>query len=84
MKSKKNVLERITVNPDICHGKPVIRNKRYPVETILEYLAGGDSIEDILKEFGDLEKEDILACLAYATKMICGKSIKIRENEIYS
>ena len=60
----ENILNRITINPGICHGKPIIRNKRYPVETILEYLAGGDSINDLLDEFEDLEKEDILACLA--------------------
>lgn len=60
-----NYLERITVNPLISHGKPSIRNKRYPVESILEYLAGGDSIEDLLAEFVDLEKEDILACIQY-------------------
>ena len=57
------ILNRITINQNVCHGKPIIRDKRYPVETILEYLAGGDSIKDILKEFDDLEKEDILACL---------------------
>ena len=53
------LLNRITINPDICHGKPVIRNKRYPIETILEYLAGGDSIDNLLEEFKDLEREDI-------------------------
>ena len=58
------------LNPEICHGKPTIRNTRYLVESILEYLAGGDSTEDILKEFSDLEKEDILACLAFAAKLI--------------
>ena len=61
-----NLINRITVNPEICHGKPCIRNKRYPVETILEYLAGGDSIENLLKQFTDIEREDILACLEYA------------------
>jgi uncharacterized protein (DUF433 family) len=64
------LLKRITINPEICHGKPTIRNTRYLVESILEYLAGGDSTEDILKEFSDLEKEDILACLAFAAKLI--------------
>lgn len=52
-------LDRITVNPEIAHGKPTIRNKRYTVEGLLEYLAGGDTIEDLLKEFPDLEREDI-------------------------
>ncbi len=61
-----SLLDRITLNPDIAHGKPAIRNKRYTVEDLLEYLAGGDSIEDLLNEFPDLEKEDLLACLQYA------------------
>jgi uncharacterized protein (DUF433 family) len=61
-----SLLDRITLNPDIAHGKPAIRNKRYTVEGLLEYLAGGDSIEDLLNEFPDLEKEDLLACLQYA------------------
>jgi len=59
--SNKALLSRITVDPEICHGKPCIRGLRYPVETILEYLAGGDTIEDLLKAFPDLEREDILA-----------------------
>ena len=61
-----SLLNRITVNPNIAHGKPTIRNKRYTVEGMLEYMAGGDSIEDLLKEFSDLEKEDFQACLQYA------------------
>ena len=71
-----NLLSRITLNPEICHGKPTIRNTRYLVETILEYLAGGDSVEDVLEEFNDLEKEDILACFAYAAKSVQFKDIE--------
>jgi uncharacterized protein (DUF433 family) len=56
-------LNRITINPLVCHGKPTIRNKRYTVEAMLEYLSPGDSMEDLLTEFPDLEKEDLLACL---------------------
>ena len=63
----ENLLSRITVDPEICHGKPCVRGLRYPVETILGYLAGGDSVEDLLAEFPDLEREDILACLSYAS-----------------
>jgi uncharacterized protein (DUF433 family) len=62
-----NLLERITLNPEVVHGKPAIRGTRILVSSILEYLAGGDSIEDILEEFKKLTKEDILACLAYAS-----------------
>ena len=72
-----NLLKRITVNPEICHGKPTVRDTRYMVESIIEYLAGGDSIEDILEEFPELEKEDILACLAFAAKSIHFKDIEI-------
>jgi uncharacterized protein (DUF433 family) len=56
-------LSRITVNPDICHGKPVVRNLRYPVSHLLDLLASGMTIEEILADYPDLEKEDILACL---------------------
>lgn len=61
-----SLLGRITINSEVAHGKPTIRNKRYTVEGMLEYMAGGDSIDDLLKEFPDLEKEDFLACLQYA------------------
>ncbi len=71
------LLERITINPEVCHGKPTIRNTRHMVEGIIEYLAGGDTIEDILGEFPDLEREDILACLAFAARSIHFKDIKI-------
>ncbi len=65
----EQLLKRITLNPAVNHGKPTIRNMRYPVEEILSYLAAGDSIDDILSEFKDLEREDILACLEYAVQV---------------
>lgn len=58
-----SLLNRITINPLVCHGKPTIRNKRYMVESMLEYLSAGDSIDELLVEFPDLEREDLLACL---------------------
>jgi uncharacterized protein (DUF433 family) len=64
--SNQVLLSRITINPEICHGKPTIRGMRYTVESILEYLIGGDSFEDVLAAFPDLEREDLSACLAYA------------------
>lgn len=64
-----NRLERITIDPDICHGKPTIRGLRYPVETILELLSSGMTIEEILKDYEDLEREDLLAVLAFATRL---------------
>jgi len=62
------LLERITTDPEICHGKPVVRGLRYPVEVILELLSSGMTTEEILKDYEDLEREDILAVLAYATR----------------
>ena len=62
--------ERITIDPDICHGKPCIRGLRYPVETILEWMSAGMGIEEILSDYEDLEKEDILAALEFASKAI--------------
>ncbi|MDX2188352.1 MAG: DUF433 domain-containing protein [Bacteroidota bacterium] len=61
-------LNRITVNPLICNGKPTIRNIRITVQTILEFLTNGDSIEDILKAYPVLEREDILSCISFALK----------------
>ncbi len=60
------LLQRITINPKICHGKPTIRNKRYPVETMLELMASGMTNEEILAAYEDLEKEDLQACLLFA------------------
>jgi uncharacterized protein (DUF433 family) len=73
----KDLLVRITLNPEINHGKPCIRHTRYTVESILEYLSGGDTIEDILEEFKDLESADIFACLAYATASMKFKDIEV-------
>lgn len=73
---KTDILKRITINPEVCHGKPTIRNTRHMVESILEYLAGGDTTQDILNEFSELEKDDILACLAFAAKTVQLKDIE--------
>jgi uncharacterized protein (DUF433 family) len=62
-------MNRITINPEICHGKPSIRGLRYPVEMILDLMASGMTIKEILDDYEDLEKEDILACLEYAAKL---------------
>lgn len=70
------LLNRITINPDICHGKPTIRNKRYPVELILDLLSAGSSHQEILDDYPSLENDDILACLTYAAKLSKVKSIQ--------
>ena len=72
---KTSLLNRITLNPNVCFGKPTIRNMRYPVEVILDLLSAGMTINEILEDYTDLEKEDIYACLLFATKLIQVKSI---------
>ncbi|NGZ99038.1 MAG: hypothetical protein CV089_23495 [Nitrospira sp. WS110] len=72
-----DLLSRITVDPELCHGKPCIRGLRYPVESILEYLAGGDTVEQVLAEFPDLERDDILACLEFSRRMLAAKSVHL-------
>jgi len=71
----ENLIERITLNPNVCHGKPTIRNMRYPVEMVLDLLSSGMSQEEILADYPAMEAEDILACLAYASKLVMVKSI---------
>ncbi|HKQ93127.1 MAG TPA: DUF433 domain-containing protein [Blastocatellia bacterium] len=71
--------ERITIDPEICHGKPTIRGLRYSVETILEILSSGMTIEEILADYEDLEREDILAALAFATRLSRIKRIESNE-----
>ena len=58
------------MNPEICFGKPTIRNMRYPVELILDLLSGGMTNEDILADYPSLEEKDIQACLVFATKLV--------------
>ena len=64
-----DLLDRITMDPAIAHGKPVIRGLRYPVETLLELLSSGMTIEEILADYEDLERDDILAALTFATRL---------------
>ncbi len=65
-----SLLERITVDPKVMVGKPVIRGTRLTVEYILGLLANGITIEDILEEYPGLERDDILACLLFASKAL--------------
>jgi uncharacterized protein (DUF433 family) len=62
--------ERVTINPDICNGKPVVRGTRIAVQTVLEFLAAGDSVEEVLEEYPALKREDVQACLDYASKLM--------------
>jgi uncharacterized protein (DUF433 family) len=67
--SERELLSRITIDPSICHGKPCIRGLRYTAESILELLSSGMTTDEILLDYPDLEREDILATLAYATRI---------------
>ncbi len=63
------LLDRITIDPAICHGKPCIRGLRYPVEIILELMRAGMTTDEILADYDDLEPDDIRAVLAFATRL---------------
>lgn len=69
MNERVRPIARITVDPMVCHGKPCIRGLRYPVENVLEWLASGMTTEEIIADYEDLEREDILAALAYAARL---------------
>ena len=64
------VRDRITIDPNVCHGKPTIRGMRYPVESILELLAAEMTIDEILADYEDLERADILAVLLFAERLV--------------
>jgi uncharacterized protein (DUF433 family) len=61
---------RISIDPDVCNGRPVIRGTRIAVQTVLEFLAAGDSIEDVLEEYPSLTRADVQACLDYASRVM--------------
>jgi uncharacterized protein (DUF433 family) len=64
-----DLLSRITVDPNICHGKPCVRGLRYPVEFILELLSAGMTVEQILADYPDLEADDLRAACAYGARL---------------
>ena len=76
----ENLIQRITILPEICHGKPTIRGLRYTVESLLELLAAGMSEDEILADYPDLEKEDLRACILYAAKLFKVKGISSLES----
>ena len=63
------LLSRITIDPAVCHGKPCVRGLRYPVETLLELLSSGMTIDEILADYEDLERDDLLAVFAFAARL---------------
>lgn len=64
--NRSELLARITVDPDVCNGKPTIRGKRITVQTILEFLGAGETREEILRQYPSLEPDDLDACIAFA------------------
>ena len=60
----------IILNSDICNGKPIIAGTRITVQSLLEFLAAGDSISDVLEEYPDLTREDVQACIEYASRLM--------------
>ena len=69
--------DRICIDPAIRSGKPCIKSTRITVYDVLEYLAGGDSTENLLAEFPDLEREDILACHEFSRRMLAARSVHL-------
>lgn len=66
----ETLLNRITIREDVCNGKPTIRGKRITVQTILEFLGAGETVDEILYQYPSLEKEDIAACLQFASSLM--------------
>ena len=64
----KELLERISIDPNICFGKPCIRGHRIWVSLILDYLAGGQTVEEVLEDYPQVHRDDIRACLTYASE----------------
>jgi uncharacterized protein (DUF433 family) len=70
-----HLLERITIDTNVCHGKACIRHMRWPVEVIIDLIASGMTFENIVSDHPELEKEDLIASLAYAKITLSGKSL---------
>ena len=63
-------MKRITVDPDVCNGQPVLQGTRITAQTVLEILAAGDSVEDVLEEYPSLAREDILECMRFSSELM--------------
>jgi len=70
--------ERISIRPNVCNGRPVIRGTRIAVQTVLEFLAAGDSVEDVLEEYPKLTRADVQACLDYASRLMGNRFSVVR------
>jgi len=65
-----SVMDRIVIQPDVCNGKPVVRGTRITAQTVLEHLAAGDSIQDVLEGYPSLTRDDVLACLRFSASLL--------------
>ena len=74
--SVQDLLRRITVDPEIFGGKPIVRGMRISVELVLSLLAQGESVPDLLDDYPDLEEDDVRACIAYAHAVIAHDSLE--------
>ncbi len=72
---ENDLLKRITIDPNMCHGKPVIRGMRYPVVNILELMSSGMTHAEILADYEDLEEADLQACLLFAARLADVKTV---------
>jgi uncharacterized protein (DUF433 family) len=70
------LLDRITLDPEICHGKPCVRHMRWPVEVVLDLVSSGMTSDDIVADHPELEREDITACLQYARLLVSGEAAR--------
>ena len=78
--TREELLSRITINPNVCFGKPTIRGHRLWVSLILDFLASGMTHQEILEEYPGLEEADILACIAYGAEMSRERYVEIETN----
>ena len=76
------LLSRSTIDPAVCHGKPCDRGLRYPAEMLLELLSSGMTTDEILADYEDLEREDIMAALAFAARLSQVKRIEAAFDEV--
>lgn len=72
----RQLISRITINPEICHGKPTIRNTRYTVDLILDLLSAGMNESEIIEDYPTLEPNDIKACLSFASQLAKVKTVQ--------
>ena len=73
----EHLLKRITIDPRVCHGKPCVRGLRYPVAMLLELMSSGMTHDEILADYEDLERDDLLAALAYAARVSDAKRVAV-------